>query len=204
MANSHAARGFAWDKLPANSVVVDIAGNVGHCSVPIALANPTLQIIVQDLPKIVARALDPATSVIPADLRSRFTFQPHDFYSPQPVRHAAVYFLRMIMHDYSDEYCLKILRQIVPAMAPDSRIVIMDQVSPPVGVVPSAIERMMRTQDLQMMLLTNARERDVAEWRELVANVVDGGEGGEDGDGVAKTTTRKLEIKNIVSPQGVP
>lgn len=87
-------------------------------------------------------------------------------------------------------------------MAPDSRIVIMDQVSPPVGVVPSAIERMMRTQDLQMMLLTNARERDVAEWRELVANVVDGGEGGEDGDGVAKTTTRKLEIKNIVSPQG--
>lgn len=35
-----------------------------------------------------------------------------------------------------------------------------------------------------------------------MANVVDGGEGGEDGDGVAKTTTRKLEIKNIVSPQG--
>lgn len=220
MAKEHAGRGFGWDALPEDSVVVDVAGNVGHCSIPIARANPSVRIVVQDLPNIVARATDPATSVIPPDLRPRFTFQEHDFYAPQPVKHAAVYFLRMIMHDYSDAYCLRILRRIVPSMAPTSRIVIMDQVSPPVGVVPSAIERMMRTQDLQMMLLTNARERDAAEWTELIANVVVDaereGEGQESADGekrevpeeqngevlLTTKTTRKLEIKNIVSPQG--
>ncbi|KAK5050031.1 hypothetical protein LTR84_004151 [Exophiala bonariae] len=206
MDKEHAAHGFAWDALPADSVVVDIAGNVGHCSIQIARTNPSVRIIVQDLPKIVARATDPATSVIPPELRDRFTFQEHDFYAPQPVKHAAVYFLRMIMHDYSDAYCLKILRRIVPSMAPSSRIVIMDQVSPPVGVVPSAIERMMRTQDLQMMLLTNARERDAAEWQELIAGVVvdDDGDGNESVDDqvLSTKTTRKLEIKNIVSPQG--
>lgn len=196
----------------AGSVVVDVAGNVGHCSIPIARANPAVKIVVQDLPKIVARGADPATSVIPAELRHRFTFMEHDFYAPQPVKGAAVYFLRMIMHDYSDAYCLKILRQIVPSMGPDSRIVVMDQVSPPVGLLPSAIERMMRTQDLQMMLLTNARERDVVEWRELVGSVVeDKGESGEpeqqerqEQNAVPGTTTtaRKLEIKTIVSPQG--
>lgn len=208
MSNSHAARGYNWAGLPEGSTVVDIAGNVGHTMVPIAETHAGIRFVVQDLPKIVARATDPATSVIPMTLRDRFTFQTHDFNSPQPVAAAAIYFLRMIMHDYSDPYCLRILRQIVPAMAPSSRILIMDQVSPPVGLLPAKIERIMRTQDLQMMLLTNARERDLDEWRALIAAVVV--DGGVDSattqpnidSSSQKTAAVPLEIKNIVNPPG--
>ncbi|KAJ9497194.1 hypothetical protein LTR99_002013 [Exophiala xenobiotica] len=204
MANEHVARGFDWKSLPADSTVVDVAGNVGHCSVSIAEANSSLKIIVQDLPKIIAHASNPETSVIPEPLRSRFTFMEHSFFNAQPVRGAAVYFLRMIMHDYSDEYALKILRPIVQSMSPHSKIVIMDQLMPPtVGVLPYDVERMMRTTDLQMMMLTNAKERDEEEWKDLVARA---GEGlvqdvftGADAD---MGKGKKLGIKNIQTPPG--
>ncbi|KIV91718.1 hypothetical protein, variant [Exophiala mesophila] len=212
MSNRHAVRGYDWSSLPQGSTVVDIAGNVGHTMVPIAEAHPNIKFIVQDLPKIVARATDPSTNVIPEPLRDRFTFQEHDFNTPQPVVGAEVYFLRMIMHDYSDPYCSRILRQIVPAMKKESRIVIMDQVSPPVGLLPAKIERIMRTQDLQMMLLTNARERDLDEWKKLIADVVGGGDDDDgkekddsagEGKGAASDATPvPLEIKNVVTPPG--
>lgn len=199
LSNSHVTAGFRWGTLPPGSTVVDIAGNVGHCSIAIARAtDPSVKLVVQDLPQIVARAKDPGTSVVPADLRDRFTFMEHDFYTPQPIKGAAVYFLRMIMHDYSDPYCWKILRQIVPAMAPDSRIVIMDQVSPPVGVLPTVIERMMRTMDLEMMLLLNARERDIDEWNDLVAGIVQeekDEEGNAEANGEAKPEAKAEELK---------
>ncbi|EXJ78058.1 hypothetical protein A1O3_09219 [Capronia epimyces CBS 606.96] len=203
MANAHVARGFDWASLPKGGVVVDVAGNVGHSAVPIAQANPDIRVVVQDLPKIVARAVDPATSVVPQDLLPRFTFMSHDFYTLQPVAGAAVYFLRMILHDYSDSYALKILRAVVPSMAPDSRIVIMDQVMPPtVGLVPDPVERMMRTTDLQMMMLTNAKERDATEWEELLRKAGDGLIEGvfqhEEGHGQGK----RLGIKNIKTPVG--
>lgn len=184
MSDVHIAAGFDWAAL-GEGTVVDVAGNVGHCSVTIARANPKLRIVVQDMPEIIKSAQDPATSVIPEDLRDRFTFMVHDFYTPQPVE-ADVYFLRMILHDYSDKYAAKILKGLVPAMKPNhSRIVVMDQLMPPVGAAPPVVERIMRTVDLQMMMLTNAKERDYGEWAELF-----------------KAADPRLKIKNVANPPG--
>jgi hypothetical protein len=98
MDNSHVARGFDWSSLAPDGVVVDVAGGMGHCSIPIAESTaPTVKLIVQDLPQIIAKAGDPATCVIPEPLRSRFEFMAYDFYAPQPVKGAAAYFLRMIV-----------------------------------------------------------------------------------------------------------
>lgn len=35
-----------------------------------------------------------------------------------------------MFHDYSDELCAKALRQIIPAMAPDSRVLVADMLLP--------------------------------------------------------------------------
>ncbi|OAP63231.1 hypothetical protein AYL99_02458 [Fonsecaea erecta] len=176
MANGHVARGFDWAALAPGSVVVDVAGNAGHCAVPIAeTTDPSVTVVVQDLPQVVAAARDPATSVVPVPLRPRVAFMAHDYFTPQPVRGAAVYFLRMVMHNHSDALAVRVLRQIVPAMAPASRIVVMDQVMPPaVGLLPEPLERIKRSQDLQMMLLLNAKERDEAEWADLFAKAGEG------------------------------
>ncbi len=118
MDNSHVARGFDWTALPQDAVVVDVAGGMGHCSIPIAQStHESVKLVVQDLPKIIDKAGEAATSVIPQILRARFTFMPYDFYTEQPVKGAAVYFLRMIMHSYSDAYALRILRNIIPAVS---------------------------------------------------------------------------------------
>ncbi len=39
---------------------------------------------------------------------------------------AKAYLLRFIMHDFSDAVCVSILKQIAPAMAPDSVLLISD------------------------------------------------------------------------------
>jgi O-methyltransferase domain len=60
------------------------------------------------------------------------------------VKHAEVYLLRFICHDYSDKYAAKILQNIVPAMGPNSRLIIRDGVIPPPGTISKMDERLMR------------------------------------------------------------
>lgn len=58
----------------------------------------------------------------------RVEFCPHDFFEENPVKGADVYWLRYIMHDWSDEFCVRILRGIGRSMGARSRILICDQV----------------------------------------------------------------------------
>ncbi|KAF4587529.1 hypothetical protein GQ602_004222 [Ophiocordyceps camponoti-floridani] len=56
---------------------------------------------------------------------------PHDFFKEQPVKGAKAYFLRQIIHDWSDTTSVKILSHLAAAMAPDSRVLIFETVLPP-------------------------------------------------------------------------
>jgi 6-hydroxytryprostatin B O-methyltransferase len=76
--------------------------------------------------------------------RPKITFQVHDFFKPNPETSADVYFLRHIIHDWSDSYASKILRNIAGVMKPSARIVIMDIVVPEKGVLPWHTNRMIR------------------------------------------------------------
>lgn len=185
MSNTHVGQGFDWASLPPGSTVVDVGGSLGHCSVPMAQANPGIKCIVQDRASMIERATNDSTSVVPKELRHQFEFMPHDFFQPQPVKNATVYFLRMIMQDYSDKYASIILKHIRDAMGPNSRIVIMDQLLLPVGSLPAPFERLLRTTDMQMMLLLNAKERDYGEFSELLAGV-----------------DPRLKIVNVITPAG--
>jgi 6-hydroxytryprostatin B O-methyltransferase len=181
----HIVSGFDWASL-GEATVVDVGGNTGHSSIAIAEAAPRLKCIVQDLASTIAHAQDPAHTIVPPHLQHRISFMPHNFYKPQPV-HADVYFLRLIMHDYPDKYAAQILQSLIPAMAekPGSRIILMDQCKPPVGVVPATVERTMRTTDLCMMMLSNAKERDMEEWTALLHQA-----------------DPRFRIKNVVVPEG--
>lgn len=54
----------------------------------------------------------------------RIEFVVHDFFDVNPVRGADVYWLRYVLHDWSDEYCVRILGAIKESMGPRSRILI--------------------------------------------------------------------------------
>ena len=181
---SHVSTGFDWNSLGEEATVVDVGGNMGHCSVVIAQTAPNVKCIVQDLPGVLALAQDPQHSVIPAHLKDRISFQDYNFFDPQPVQ-ADVYFLRMIIHDWSDKYATIIIKQIATAMKPGSRLIIMDQIMQPVGVLPAPVEKLMRAMDLAMGMMFNAKEREMHEWTAII-----------------EAADPRLKVKNVVTPRG--
>lgn len=82
---------------------------------------------------------------LPAELNNRVKFLPHNFFDPQPVKGAEVYILRHICHDWSAENSEKIIRELVPAMKPGSKILLVEiVVSPSEKPMSSIAERYLR------------------------------------------------------------
>lgn len=140
-----------------------MGGSHGFASIAIAEAFPALNFVVQDLPLVVSSRSRTLTS----SLESRITFMPHDFFTPQPVLHADVYFFRWIFHNWSDSYSIRILRNLIPALKPGARIVINDNVLPQPGTLAHWKEERIRSMDLTMLELQNARERELKDWEAL-------------------------------------
>ena len=95
----------------------------------------------QDLPPVVAGA----SAKVPEDLSTRVTFMPHDFMTEQPVKGADAYLFRWIFHNWSDKYCLKILRNLIPALKAGARVVVQDNCLPEPGTLPFAEEAKIRS-----------------------------------------------------------
>lgn len=119
-----------------SSTVLDIGGSHGDAAFAIARKFPDLDLIVQELPEVVANAKPQA------GLNVRF--MPHDFFEEQPVKGASVYIYRWILHNWPDKYCVKILKALIPALQSGSRVLVMDFVMPPPCVLPNAAERKLR------------------------------------------------------------
>jgi 6-hydroxytryprostatin B O-methyltransferase len=147
-----------------------IGGSLGHASIAVASKYPNLHFQVQDL----ITQEEPAKALIKSKgLDSRIDFRVTDFFEPQPssAHGAAVYFMRWILHDWSDQYARKILTNIVAVMAPHSKIVIADAVLPPAGVLSNGQEMMLRAFDVSMFIQLNSRERAPEDWHALFISV---------------------------------
>ncbi|KAH6624379.1 putative flavin-dependent halogenase/O-methyltransferase bifunctional protein [Chaetomium sp. MPI-SDFR-AT-0129] len=142
-------------QITGKPVLVDVGGNVGHQTQRILARNPHLagRLVVQDLPETVANA--PPTKGI--------TFQAHDFFKPQPVHGARYYYLRSILHNWDDESSVDILRGLVPALGPDSLVLIDELVVPDTGA-----DAWVTGQDLNMMLVFKGAERTKGQWNTLL------------------------------------
>ncbi|KAL2849106.1 O-methyltransferase-domain-containing protein [Aspergillus pseudodeflectus] len=170
----HTIAGFDWASL-GEATVVDVGGSTGHVSIALAREFPSLKFIVQDLPEVIDNAPSHLASLSDSTaLASRITYLAHSFLTPQPIRGAAVYFLRMILHDWPTDDAINILSHLVPALEKDSRIIVMDSLLPDPGSVPLAKERLFRAQDLTMLQNFNAGERALEDWRQMFARVEGG------------------------------
>ena len=123
----HLIKNYDWAALDNESgVVVDIGGGHGGVSKALAKATKQMKLIVQDLPGTVKEG----ETLLPESLKGRVTFMPHDFFNEQPVKNADVYFFRFILHNWSDGYCIQILRNLIPAMKNGSKVVIYEFLIP--------------------------------------------------------------------------
>ncbi|KAI0023442.1 sterigmatocystin 8-O-methyltransferase [Xylariomycetidae sp. FL0641] len=180
-APSHAVNGYDWASLSSSVSgfdpdtqrirVVDVGGAQGHVAMALAQRFPHLEVVVQDMDKVI----EGAEAGLHQDLKDdgRVRFMAHDLFAPQPIT-ANVFFFRWILHNWADKYCVEILRAHIEALKPGVRIIVMDTIMPDpgdgpggVGSVPLWVEKDLRSEDLNMAAVFNARERTLSEWRTL-------------------------------------
>ncbi|KAK4448942.1 S-adenosyl-L-methionine-dependent methyltransferase [Podospora aff. communis PSN243] len=164
------AQVFPWERLPEGSLVVDVGGGTGHISAAISREHPHLRFQVQDFADLQEESASLAKH---RGVSERVLFTPHNFFDAQPpaARGAAVYFLRNILHDWSDMYCRRILKPIAEAMNPNSRIIISDIIQSQANSLLRTQDARIRALDLTMLSMFNAKERSYEDWERLLASV---------------------------------
>ncbi|KAK4167528.1 O-methyltransferase-domain-containing protein [Cladorrhinum sp. PSN259] len=172
----HVIEGYPWGDLPDNkdkgeegAKVVDVGGNQGYISFAIAEKFPSLRFVVQDHAGM--RTPETIGKGVPEELKGRVELTTHDFFEPQPEVGADVYFFRMIFHGFSDKYCIRILKALVPAMKNGAKVVIIEGSMPEPGTAGYLEERSCRTMDLISLIAVNARVREADDWTYIFADV---------------------------------
>jgi hypothetical protein len=144
-------------------MLVDVGGSGGHDIQAFRAAKPTLEgrLILQDLPTTIDSLDSNAFS------QEGIEIMGHDFFTPQPVHGARIYYLKMCLHDWPDDDCAKILRHLRLAMTPGYSRILLDEI-----IVPDTGAHWFDTSvDLLMMEVHSAQERREREWHALVGKV---------------------------------
>ncbi|KAF7358294.1 hypothetical protein MVEN_00878700 [Mycena venus] len=124
-------QGFDWSLIPDNGLIVDVGGGIGHSSLTIAKKHPSLRIINQDLGPALEISKGYWKEHFPEHLDSQIAqFQVHDFFTPQPVKDAAVFMLRYILHDWPDKTVRNILGHLRDAALPTTRLIVIEKIQP--------------------------------------------------------------------------
>jgi hypothetical protein len=131
---------FEWASLPQGGTIVDVGGSQGHVSIHLARKFPHLKFVVQDMPAVI----EGAAEKIPEDVRKRVDVIAHDVFTAQPIKEADVYLLRFVMHDWSDKYCVEVLRALIGALKKGAKIVIQDHLLPEPGTLGLLAEMQIR------------------------------------------------------------
>ncbi|KAH6888349.1 S-adenosyl-L-methionine-dependent methyltransferase [Coprinopsis sp. MPI-PUGE-AT-0042] len=166
---------YPWHELPDGSTVCDIGGGLGHMSIALARAHPNLEFTVQDLPQQIQQARI-CFRERQEDYLKRVKFQEMNFFTDSPVEGCDVYYLKHILHNWSDKQTVCILQNIVRVLKPTSRILIHEfvtqhachdpspdtaQAQAPDPLLPNyGVGRIQQyTLDMAMMSLLNSTER---------------------------------------------
>jgi hypothetical protein len=161
----HMLAAFDWASLDKpGATVIDIGGGFGTVSQYLARQTSNTHFVVQDLPHIVSTAL----AKLPEDLKDRIDFVVHDFHKPQPSEPAPVAFLlRWVLHNWSDKYCINILKNLTPALRTSSKVLIYEYVLED-GPVADLTRRFGFLMDMIMMTLFNGQERTTRDFERVL------------------------------------
>lgn len=143
-----------------SSALVDVGGAKGlhleefRAKVP----NWSGRLVLQDQEEVLKHT---------AGLNERIEVLVQDFFLPQKIRGARAYYLRGILHDWPDERCRVILRQLKDAMRPTYSKILLDE-----NVVADHKPLWQHTSlDFYVMALAAAQERSESQWRALIESV---------------------------------
>jgi hypothetical protein len=145
------------------STVIDVGGGKGGMVAALLAAEPRLEAIVADRPDVAAAAV---ATFDTAGISHRARAVSADFFDAVPGGGDA-YVLSNILHDWTDEDAVSILRTVRRAMAAGARLWIVEQVLDAPGRTFEQT-RDLHLVDLHMLVLFGARERTKAEYDQLL------------------------------------
>lgn len=152
-----AVKGYPW---PQDGTICDVAGGSGPLLAAILAANPGLRGIVVEAPGVLPEA---DSHLRAAGVRDRVELIEGNIFDRVDAK-ADVYTLKDILHDWDDERSLQILRTIKAAMAPGSRLVLVETLLEPDDPDPTAVRI-----DLHMLTQCDGgRQRSLAQLQSLL------------------------------------
>ena len=136
--------------------IVDVGGSEGMLLRGLLARVPGAKGVLYDRPEIVE-------GVAPAD---RVEIVGGDFLTEVPAG-GDLYLLKSILHDWPDDACETIVRNVHRAAAPNSRLLVVEMTLPdgPAGAAPSPVPLM----DMNMLVMLGGRERTASEFAALLA-----------------------------------
>lgn len=140
--------------------LVDLGGATGHLAVAACRRYPGLRAVVLDLPEVVPLARE---LVAGTDVAGRVEVAAGDFFA-DPLPPADLYALGRVLHDWSEEKIATLLRKVYDALPAGGGVLVAeklladDRAGPPWA----------QMQDLNMLLVTEGRERTLGEYAELL------------------------------------
>ncbi|KAF8351901.1 S-adenosyl-L-methionine-dependent methyltransferase [Amanita rubescens] len=90
-----------------------------------------LKFVIQDRPAVVDAGVEIWKKELPGALSSgRVQFQVHDFFDSQPQTDASIFFVKNVLHDWSDKYSSKILKRLRDAATSNTKLVVLETILP--------------------------------------------------------------------------
>jgi SAM-dependent methyltransferase len=144
--------------------IVDVGGGSGELLAAVLRGYPAARGVLFDRPHAIEQAEREFTA---AGLADRCEFVAGDFFERVPAD-ADAYVLQTVLHDWDDERSARILSTCRRAMAPASRLLVIERVLPERLEATEAHQSAARS-DLHMLVALAGRERTEAELRALLA-----------------------------------
>jgi hypothetical protein len=141
------------------ATVADIGGSLGDFLLAILEHHPGTKGILFDRPEVVEMA---RPGIGASQLAARIELVGGNFFEAVPS--ADLYVLKQLLHDWHDDECLQILRNIRAAINPGGRLAVIDHL---LAEVPTPDEG--QATDISMMVWDTGRERKQLEFEALFA-----------------------------------
>ncbi|KAM0804919.1 O-methyltransferase-domain-containing protein [Usnea florida] len=132
---------------PEAVLMVDVGGANGSQLINFKTQFPHLpgRFVLQDLPESIENCKPPEDVEAVA----------YNFFTPQPIKGARFYYFRSVFHNWPDEKCVEILRNVASAMDPEYSTLLIDDY-----VLPSKDAQLRSAiADVHMMIMFNSSER---------------------------------------------
>lgn len=141
--------------------VMDVGGGSGSLALAVLEKHPAMKGAIFDLAYIEPQAKH---AIQAAGAASRCRFESGDFFQAVPEG-ADLQMLKFILHDWTDEECVRILRCCRESLEPGGRLLVVEMLVPE-EIGPAFVSLM----DLNMLVVTGGRERTAKEYEKVLSD----------------------------------